>query len=347
MRELQNRFSETAALPFRELGTLPTPVQEAGALAEAASAESVWIKRDDLSGVPYGGNKVRKLEFLLGDAIARGASRVWTLGAIGSHHCLATTLYARACGLDVQITHTPQPPTEHVLKNCLAVGALGAEMSLSPYWLLPLALARHRFFDDTYFIPTGGSSAAGALGYVNAALEIDAQVRSGELPEFDTVYVAVGTAGTLAGLVVGFRLAQRPVRIVGARVVDRVIVNRVRIDALIRRTARPISKTGVSLRTWVKRGDYELVHDQFGAGYGRGTEASERAVRAARELAALELENTYTGKAMAALLAGAAGQRALYIDTVSSRPVADLIPDGFGYEQLPDAYHAFWHEASP
>ncbi len=233
-RPLFERFPATREIPHTSLATLPTPVQPAPALASSAGVAELWVKRDDRSGEVYGGNKVRKLEFLLGDALAVGAKRVWTLGAIGSHHCLATTLYARALGLRTLVTHSPQPVTAHVRNNCLAVAAAGAELHLAKGWMLPVALAtdnvrvrRHQVDLPTYFIPIGGSSPAGALGYVNAALEIDEQIRSGLLPEIDEVYVPVGTAGTLAGLVVGFRLTQRALRVVGVRVVDRVIVNRI------------------------------------------------------------------------------------------------------------------------
>lgn len=352
-RALFDRFPETRALPFVALGDLPTAVEPAPALSRAAAGPEVWIKRDDRSGALYGGNKVRKLEFLLGEAQARGAKRVWTMGAIGSHHCLATARYARHLGLGALIHHTPQPTTENVRRNCLATAATGAELHLVTTWALPLALAsgnvriRRDEGGPTHFIPIGGSSPTGALGYVNAALEIDAQIARGELPEVDEIYVPVGTAGTLAGLVVGFRAAGRRVRVVGVRVVDRVIVNRVHIDHLIRRTARLLARCGVPVRTWVGRGEYDLVHDQFGPGYGRPTEAAREAVAIAQETTGLSLELTYTGKAMAGLLAratqqGSSARRVLFIDTYSSADLSGAIPEGFGPHDLPAGYARFF-----
>ena len=118
---LMRRWPELAdRLPHLPLGELPTPVER---LALPARGE-VWVKRDDLSALAYGGNKIRKLEFLLADATARGCEAVWTLGAIGSHHALATALYAEPAGLDTHILHFPQPLTEHVRQVLLALSGL-------------------------------------------------------------------------------------------------------------------------------------------------------------------------------------------------------------------------------
>jgi 1-aminocyclopropane-1-carboxylate deaminase/D-cysteine desulfhydrase-like pyridoxal-dependent ACC family enzyme len=96
------------------LGTYPTPVHE---LTQASRGGcSLWVKRDDLTGEAYGGNKVRKLEYLLADARARGATRLVTIGAVGSHHVLATTLYGRREGFAVEAALVPQPRTDHVVE---------------------------------------------------------------------------------------------------------------------------------------------------------------------------------------------------------------------------------------
>lgn len=335
-------------MPHLSLGNFPTPVEEAPALAELSGAAAVWIKRDDLSGERYGGNKIRKLEFILGDAQAKGARRLVTVGAIGSHHCLATAVMGRAAGFDLKALHFPQPVTPHVLQNCLAIGATGAELKLSSKNTLPFALAAAKtrawfpFGDRPYYVPAGGSSPAGAIGYVNAALEIEQQIEAGEIPPVDAVVAAVGTAGTLAGLIVGFKLARRPIELIGVRVVDRLLANMFMVRRLVRKTEALLRRYGVT----VDRFDgvrFSLDHSQFGTEYGKTTPACDRAVEAARKMAGLKLDPTYTGKAMAGVLDGRFGGRSvLFVNTLSSRPVERLVPPDFGPADLPQQYARFF-----
>jgi D-cysteine desulfhydrase len=357
--ELFRRFPALERVPRRSLATLPTPVEPAPELVERAQIGAVWLKRDDLSAEPYGGNKVRKLEFLLADALEAGARGVWTVGAVGSNHVLATTVYAKALGLEVAARHFPQPITDHVRKNCLAVAASGAQLRFGGKLGLVGAVARRAvlaaLFKPTgrlYYVPAGGSSPVGALGYVNAALELVAQVEAGDCPRPDAVFVPVGSGGTLAGLVTGFALAGAPIRVIGVRVVDRIVINRPNLDRLIRGVLRLLARHGVTAPDGPRRLDYELDHSQFGGGYGAPTPAAREAVSLAGEALELPLEQTYTGKAMAGLLANArrylgARGTAMFVDTLNSRPVDDLIPDGFGVDQLPPAYQRFFSGGSP
>lgn len=348
MLPLIARFPALSGLPHHAIGTFPTPVEEAPALAQVCKADAVFVKRDDQTGPRYGGNKVRKLEFLLGVARASGAERVWTAGAIGSNHCLATTVYARELGLSVQLRHFAQEPTPHVRENCLAVAGLGAELTLGSKWTLPVALrraqrrARGSAGPRTIAIPAGGSNAVGILGYVNAALEIDEQIRNGTLPAVDRVVVPVGTAGTLAGLAVGFRLAQRPLEVVGVRVIDRIVANRWLLSRLISKTAAFLGRHGVAVP---KGGGIRAIldHSEFGDGYGKTTPACDLAVDFAKDQLGLGLEHTYTGKALAWIMNNSqVGHRVLYIDTLNSRSVEALIPPGFGPTDLPAGYRRFF-----
>ena len=348
MLALHQRYPTLASLPYIPLGTFPTPVEEVPALAEQSGAAAVWVKRDDISGERYGGNKIRKLEFILGDAKDRGASRLVTVGAIGSHHCLATTTTGGAVGFDLTVHHFPQPVTPHVLHNCLAVSATGAELKLSSKNTLPfaLAVAKTRAWlpsrERRYYVPGGGSSPAGVVGYINAALEIEQQIEAGEIPPIDAAVVAVGTAGTMAGLIVGFKLARRPIEIIGVRVIDRLLANMFIVRRLVRKTERLLRKHGLAVAPFdgVR---FRLDHTQFGSAYGKTTPACDRAVEAARVAAGLKLDPTYTGKAMAGLLAGGcAGKSVLFVNTLSSRSVEALIPPDYGPNDLPAAYARFF-----
>src|SRR5579883_1399433 len=154
------------------LGAYPTKLERLDALCTPHA--SLWIKRDDQTHPVYGGNKVRKLEKLLVDAQRRGATRILTVGAVGSHHVLTTSVFARRAGLAVQAVVLPQPRTEGVLDNLRADLAQGVE-------LIPAGSVAHaalrlaaRLRRGTYYVPPGGSNRVGVAGYVDAARELAA-----------------------------------------------------------------------------------------------------------------------------------------------------------------------------
>jgi 1-aminocyclopropane-1-carboxylate deaminase/D-cysteine desulfhydrase-like pyridoxal-dependent ACC family enzyme len=332
----------TNMVPWMALGRFPTRVARVDGLAPASV--ELWVKRDDQSGTIYGGNKVRKLEFLLAEARARGGRRLVTLGAIGSHHVLATAIYGSAAGFAVDAVVFPQPLTEHVREQMLAEVAAGARLHPTRGWLgVPAAVARARRGDDAVWITSGGSSPVGSLGYVSAALELLEQIAAGELPRPDIIYVALGSCGTAAGLLVGLAgapsLARLDARLVGVRVVDRVVSNERATRRLAARTAALLAARGEHWFDHLQAHPFAVEHGFFGGAYGRATPASDDAVARAAAVG-LPLEPTYTGKAMAALLADAAagrldGKRVLFIDTYSSVDLAPLVAGGPGVAALP------------
>jgi 1-aminocyclopropane-1-carboxylate deaminase/D-cysteine desulfhydrase-like pyridoxal-dependent ACC family enzyme len=304
------------------LGRFPTPLQR---LTVSGGASEVWIKRDDLSGNPYGGNKVRKLEFILGEARRRGAGRLITGGAAGSHHALATTIYGRSLGLEVSLFLFPQPLTEHVREVLLQDAAHGASLHWLPRMeLIPialrLALLAYRG-EHPMLIAPGGSDRFGTLGYVNAALELAQQIEAGDLPQPAEIHVAAGTLGTAAGLALGFALLKSPVRITATRVIGRLVANRWALRSRIRDAARTLGSAGVDTRDALRHAmrHTRLVGTHLGRGYGHATPEGEAAMR---ELGAagIQLDPTYTGKAAAALLQGirtARGGPVLFWQTLS------------------------------
>ncbi|OIP43132.1 MAG: hypothetical protein AUK47_03150 [Deltaproteobacteria bacterium CG2_30_63_29] len=311
---------------------------------------TILVKRDDLAGALYGGNKVRKLEFIFGELLSKGRDSVWTVGAMGSHHCLATALYAQALGMRCHVLHFPQPVTEHVRRNILALQATGAEMVLASKFAMPVEVARRHLKDwlgrggeGSYTIPAGGSSVWGVIGYLNAAFELAEQVRSGELEEPRRLYVAVGTGGTFVGLWLGCQLAGLQTEVIGVRVVDRVLCNKAVLMSLTQRTSAHLEALGFDTgKCWLRR-PMHLVHDQFGAEYGRPTEAAREAVRVASE-GGSTLEFTYTGKAFAALLADAKSAseagKTLFWNTFNSRELTPVSQSAVS--KLPAAYQEFF-----
>jgi len=344
------------ALPHRILADLPTPVERSTRLGEAVGLERLFVKRDDLTGREYGGNKVRKLEFLLARAIEKGAKEVMTFGCAGSNHAAATAFYAQKVGLRSISMLLPQPNAHSVRRNLLLSFRCGAELHAyrGPRGVavgVRVQRARHRITMGAYpeTIPAGGSSALGAVGYVNAAFELAAQVAGGELPEPDRIYVAAGTTGTAAGLILGLRAAGLRSRVVPVRVTGERFANVSRILALLVETNRLLHACAPAFPrfSWSEE-DIRLRHDMYGGQYALYTEAAVASVRLAKETEDIRLDGTYTGKAFAALMSDAAngdlgGETVLFWDTYNSRDVSHLI-SGVDYRDLPRAFHRYFEE---
>lgn len=301
---LHQRFPVLAeSLPHLELSGRPTAVRELAGLG-------VWLKDEgEFGSGGWGGNKVRKLEWLIPDALRRGRRSILTFGGLGTNWGLATALYGRGHGLETALALVDQPLDDHVRAQLARLEASGARIHRTrtkarTVALLPWLLARSaRGGRPPYLLPAGGSSAVGVLGYVEAALEIAAQVEDGSLPEPAHAVVAVGTGGTAAGLALGFQLAGLRTRVLGVVVNDQLRLDPPQIARLARRTARLLERRGARLGALrLDPGMLDLTRDQIGAGYGHPTAAAAHAA----ELAAgdgLALDPVYTAKAMAGLLA--------------------------------------------
>ncbi|MBX3270788.1 MAG: pyridoxal-phosphate dependent enzyme [Sandaracinaceae bacterium] len=329
MTLLSDRWRGLRHLPFIAIADLPTPIVPVPTLASKAGA-AIWIKADGRTSPRYGGNKVRKLEYLLGEAVAEGADTVVTTGAAGSHHALATAIFASELRLRVHVVAFPQPWSAHAEHQLRAILHAGAEVHPvpSPALALPRAqalAARLRLRGRRpHVIPPGGSSVAGVIGYVEAGLELSRQIEAGALPEPDAIFVALGTAGTAAGLAVGLAAAGVTSTIVGVRVVPRAIANRARIAELIGRTVMRLKRLDERFPDVAKpaRSHVEIDGEELGPGYGAETAVGRYAMRLAREHAGLSLDPTYTAKAWSGMMRAAAGpragQRLLFVDTLST-----------------------------
>jgi 1-aminocyclopropane-1-carboxylate deaminase/D-cysteine desulfhydrase-like pyridoxal-dependent ACC family enzyme len=317
------------------IGRYPTPVQPLTLLSTDRC--ELWVKRDDLTNDAYGGNKVRKLEHILERARERAARRIVTFGAAGSHHVLATTLHARRAGFEVAAILAPQHRTEHAVKNlrvalALRLQAIPASSMALAAVVLPTVLRQGDFV-----VGPGGSTLHGTLGYVDAAFELAGQIDAGAMPAPDLIVVALGSAGTAAGLLAGIASnggnvsSLRATRLVAVRVVSPVLMGRQRALGLAFRAALHRQRRA----SWSELAARLTMEANFlGAGYGHATAAGDRATElAARE--GLTLDQTYTAKTFAAALdcvdkSGAA--RILYWHTLSSAPLEPMLADA---PQLP------------
>jgi len=275
--------------------------------APAGFGGRLFVKRDDLTSPLYGGNKVRKFEYILADAERGGADLLVTLGGIGSNQCLSATLHGRARGHAVDVSLMRQPVTDGVRRTLQGMIVGGARIryaesmigGLRNEWLA--MRDGRRAGQRPYHMPFGATNTLGALGYVTAALELAGQVRAGACPDPDVQLVAAGTCGTAAGLLVGTRLAGMKSRLIAVGVVHRTRLTRTLILWFANRTAALLSRLDPSMpRMRFGSGDVVVAGDQRGDGYGHATPAAQHAVDWARPH--LALETTYTGKALAALL---------------------------------------------
>ncbi len=307
-------------LPLARVELLPgpTPIQQV--------ADDLWVKREDLAGTVYGGNKVRKLEYLLGDALEIGGD-VLTMGAVGSHHVLATGVYGKQVGVRVHGVLFPQPDSPHARENARAIHAwceqvwvAGSRAELPFVWAKARTALRSFGGFPPVTVPMGGSNALGCVGWIGAGLEIAEQIAGGVLPLPDRVVVPLGSGGTVAGLVLGLKAAGLDLEVVAVRVVPALTAHRVSLGLLMNRTLTRLRPLGFPR---VDTGRLRIVGRQYGDGYGAPTPAGEAAIATARTWG-LSLESTYSGKALAEVLASR-GPKTLFINTVSSRPMAPLL----------------------
>ena len=307
------RALDLSPLPRVRLGEGPTPVRRLTGL-RAGDAE-VWLKDDGVYGV-HGGNKARKLEWLLGQARRRGARTVITGGALATNHGLATALYARDLGMRAVLVLVPQPEDEHVRRQLERIRESGAEIHYAggtarAFGVAATLLARRAGprLRPPYLILPGGSTPLGCVGYADAGLELARQVAAGEIPEPSHVVLAAGTGGTAAGLLLGLRLGGLGTRVIAVVVNDLTPVGAGGIARLARRTARLLRRRGVDVpAVELSRADVDAPTEWLGEGYGHPTAAGERSTATLRA-EGVTLEPVYTAKAAAAVLdLGARGE---------------------------------------
>jgi len=284
----------------------PTSLEPMRRLGAALGGLNLWVKRDDCTGLATGGNKTRKLDYLMAEAQARGADLIVTQGAVQSNHARQTAAAAARLGLDCHLLLEERladaPPIYASSGNVLLDELFGATWEVRPGgtdMAAALAEAAERFEAQgrrVYAIPGGGSNALGALGYVRAVRELLDQARAAQL-RVDRIVLASGSAGTHAGVVAGLAALGEDI------VVDGISVRFAR-DAQIERVHSLACATAELLETTVPPKPAVRVDDgHIGGGYGVPTAGMVEAVRRVARLEGLLLDPVYSGKAMAGLLA--------------------------------------------
>ena len=293
--------SNVAKLSRRRLAHLPTPLEELKTLSAKLSGPRLLIKRDDQTGLALGGNKVRKLEFLVADAVAQNADTLVTLGAAQSNHCRQTAAAAAACGLQCSLILNGQE-SELPQGNVLLDELFGAKI----YWIehSERAAKSKEVMEHLgaagrkpYLIPVGGSNGVGAMGYVAAMTEMMDQLKNQRV---DRIVFASSSGGTQAGMVVGARLSQFAGEVVGIRI-DKDEGGAGVYEQELRAIANDAA-TRLGMKERFTANDFKVMRDYSETGYGVVGDLEREAIRTLAQTEGILLDPVYTGRAFGALL---------------------------------------------
>lgn len=295
--ELKNKLK---SFPYVDLGSIKTPIQHLRNLSNACKSQ-IYIKRDDVGCLALGGNKVRKLEYILPEIIKSEANLIITTGGMQSNHARATAAAARLLGLDcLLLLRKPVPPV--IQGNYFLNHLFGCEIEF-------LSKKQDNCLDKTlefvaererakgrkpFIVPLGGSTPLGSISYLIGMLEVLEQSASIGV-SFDKIILAAGAGGTIAGLVLGKSILDIDIELIGVSVRRSIKQMRKRVDRLLEDTASVLELNNAY------NFDYQVIDDFIGLGYGIPTQASWKAIdRFAREEGIL-LDPVYTGKTAAAM----------------------------------------------
>lgn len=281
----------------------PTAVEPCAALEPVLGRGGVWMKREDRSSRLYGGNKVRRYEFLLAELAQRGAQRIVTAGGIASTQVMATALFGSAAGMAVRAVLFDQPVTRFAREAILTSVSAGAELLAGhgygrTAWRTWRALRAEKHNELLW---PGASNALANLGYLDAMLELDAQVRAGQLPRPEVMLVPTGSAGTLAALALGCAWLRWDTECVGVRITSPLACNRLTVGRVLASTRSLLARYEPSAASL--EGRFTLYGGALGPGYGEPTPEAVEGIALHERLVGVPGEVTYSGKALAALRA--------------------------------------------
>jgi D-cysteine desulfhydrase family pyridoxal phosphate-dependent enzyme len=315
--DLDTLKKKIAGFPRKELIHLPTPLRRLDSLTAALGGPEIWVKRDDLTGLAFGGNKSRKLEFIMADALNKGCDAIITWAGVQSNWCLQTAAAARRFGLQpVLVLFQTSELAPEVDGNLLLDRILGADVRIQQAEkgkVVSLEAAEkilNQVTDEVrgqghkpYVVSVGGSMPAmsmdkplGAISYVLAFAELEEQARSQSVDITHIVH-ATGSGGTQAGLVVGAKAAGEGVRVIGISVSDEK-----ESFARIVRTIAAGTETALGLAPSIGEEDVIVLDEYLKEGYGIVNREVAEAIRIVFSREGIVLDPVYTGKAMAALV---------------------------------------------
>jgi D-cysteine desulfhydrase family pyridoxal phosphate-dependent enzyme len=300
-------------VPQVELALAPTPLQEVSRLAKGIGLERLWVKRDDNTGLALGGNKARKLDFIVGHALEQGADILLTMNGPQSNHCRMTAAAAAQVGIDCRLVFTGKPIDE-VQGNMILDRLVGATWEYGGTFdecqqrLEVLAEELRAEGRHPYIVPPGGMNGRGTLGYMKVAYELAEQFE--QLPEPPKwVFAAAGSCSTVAGLALGFAIQGLPCHVVGISTSAGIPDKPAHIAQLI---AEACEILGIEVPDY----DARFLDDYLGEGYGRPTPESTKALELAAKLEGIILDPVYTAKSFSGLMGEIAKGTVAPTDTV-------------------------------
>ena len=345
------------------LSNIPTPVDRLEKLEACFQNNNtkIFIKRDDKNHNVYGGNKLRKFEFIFAHARKKKRKGIVTIGGTGTNHGLACAIIARELGMRCDLFLFPQPLTWHVQRSLILYNHFGAKLHLSKnFFTLALKVLGHQISHPKHYIMLpGGSllvgigSPVGTLGFINAAFELKTQINKGILPEPDVIFVAGGSGGTAAGLIVGCKLAGLQTRVKIIAVSMDWVINPSTVTKNANSAIKYLRKRDKIIpEIKIKEDDFEVINEYLGSDYGiktiRGQQAIDKVMETEGRQRKFKLETTYTGKAMAAMLDYISSNNdevVLFWNTYNSNDLDHILrTSGFNYHDLPKKFHQFYEE---
>jgi D-cysteine desulfhydrase len=291
------------SIPRCNLAQLPTPVQELDRLTKELNGPKLLVKRDDQTGLAFGGNKTRKLEFLIADALKKGADTVITVGAVQSNHCRQTAAAAAKVGLKCELVLAgtkPKIPNGNVLINLFC----GANLHWTTRDKIDMKMEQvteqsREIGRNPYLIPLGGSNGLGALAYAQTMLELNDQLQD-EKKNVDYIIFATSSGGTQAGLVLGARLSRFDGKIIGISI-DQKPFQTPSYQNKLAEIANEATKI-INAPFEFKENDFVINYDYLGEGYGVAGTLERETIHMAARIEGLIVDPVYTGRAMGGLI---------------------------------------------
>jgi len=347
------------------LTNVPTPIERLTELEKMFDLHEgeIYIKRDDKIHQIYGGNKLRKFEFIFGDAIKKKKKGMVTLGGIGTNHGLACAITCKEQDppLTCDLFLFPQPITWHVQRSLLLFNYFSAKIHLGggdigTFVKTLFFQVRHPKY---YFMFPGGSplfgfgNPLGSIGFINASFELVEQVEKGEIPEPDAIFIAGGSTGTAAGLIAGCKLSGLKTKVHIIAVYADFIANPSAVVRNANKAIKYLYKRDKSIpKIKITENDFKFLKGYLGSGYGIKTVRGQKAVDIIYDLEGknkdFKLETTYTGKTMAAMFEYLnkeenKSKKVLFWNTYNSNDLDKYLKElGYNYKKLPKKFHKFF-----
>jgi len=349
------------------LKNLPTPINRLTNLEDYLKLNDaeIYIKRDDIDHHIYGGNKLRKFEFIFGNALKRKKKGIATIGGIGTNHGLACAIACRELGLKCDLFLSHQPLTWHVQRSLLLYDYFGANLHLNKSF--EMAITKSLFFKlfhpKYYLMSIGGSplfgvgTPLGTIGFINAIFELKDQIDNNIFPEPDIIFIAGSSTGTAAGLIAGRKLLSLKTKVSVVNVSRDLVVNNKAIINNANKAIKYLHKREKSIpNVRVDLNDFKLIQGYVGSNYGIKTIRGQKAIDLVMDLEGknrgFKLDTTYTGKTMAGLIdyinnEENKSKKVLFWNTYNSNDLDKYLKEtNFNYVKLPKKFHRFYEEAT-